>query len=152
MSVSCAQGAVRKAVATKGEGLWEGGGVWRYFCFGRLKCQSNTIDETILSIFRFCWKHFYKLLHIIFNTNPWFKNFPFMGVVFIQFSIENISNFHIFVVVYIFSFNVTTLSSYPLQFLKTTPSFVLDWAPLTEFSLESNGHKIFSLSILHFLK
>ena len=41
MSVSCAQGAVRKAVATKGEGLWEGGGVWRYFCFGRLYWTSS---------------------------------------------------------------------------------------------------------------
>jgi hypothetical protein len=89
------------------------------------KCQSNTIDETI---FRFCWKHFFKLLHIIFNTNPWFKISSFMGRVFIQLGIGNNSSFHIFVVVYI-SFSVTTLHSYPPELLKTTPNFVLDWAP-----------------------
>jgi hypothetical protein len=41
MSVSCAQGAVRKAVATKEEGRWEGGGAGRYFCFGRIYSTSS---------------------------------------------------------------------------------------------------------------
>jgi hypothetical protein len=36
----------------------------------------------------------------------------------------------IFLPIYLFSFKVTTLPSYPLELLKTSPSFVLGWAPL----------------------